>query len=467
MVGGGITGLAAAHRIVELTRELESPIEVKLLEACPRLGGTILTQEREGFLIEGGPDSFITQKPWALALCKRIGIDDALIPTNPDCRRTFVVRDGLLYPIPEGFLLLAPSRIWPFLTSGLFSWPCKLRMGLDLILPRKDHGSDGDESLASFVRRRFGQEALERVAQPMVSGIYTADPEELSLRATMPRFLEMESKYRSLILAMRRAGKGAARGKGADSGARYSLFVSFKHGMATLIDALAARLPASSVQTNAPVSRVVRDVSDWRIVLADGSSMNADGIVLACPSYVSATLLGDLDEGLSAELRAIRYASSATMTMAFRREQIAHRLDGFGFVMPAVEKRTLIAATFSSIKFAGRAPDGWVLARAFMGGALHPHVFEMGDQDLTAHVLEDLRSLIGLQGQPRFIAIHRWPQSMPQVPVGHLDRVQRIENQLRSWPGLAVAGNAYAGIGVPDCVQSGESAARRVLAQLG
>ncbi|MHC4673384.1 MAG: protoporphyrinogen oxidase [Planctomycetota bacterium] len=209
VVGGGISGLAAAHRIVELTCKSERSAEVVLLEAKDRIGGSIVTHEREGFLIEGGPDSFITAKPWGLALCKRLGIEDQLIQTNPACRRTFVVWRGRMYPIPEGFLLLAPTRIRPFIWSRLFSWPGKLRMGMDLILPAKRRGPEADESLGSFVRRRFGRQALERVAQPLVGGIYTADPDKLSLRATMPRFLEMESAYGSIIRAMRKEGKAA------------------------------------------------------------------------------------------------------------------------------------------------------------------------------------------------------------------------------------------------------------------
>jgi len=230
VIGGGVTGLAAAHRVVEVAAKTGRTIEVLLLESGARLGGTIVTTLRDGCLIEGGPDSFITQKPWALALCKRIGIDSELIPTNPACRRTFVVRAGRMHPIPEGFLLLAPSRIWPFVTSRLFSWPGKMRMGMDLILPRKQHGPDGDESLASFVRRRFGQESLERVAQPLVGGIYTADPEYLSLRTTMPRFLEMEAKHRSIIWGMLKGRKAASAAERGDSGARYSMFMSFKRG---------------------------------------------------------------------------------------------------------------------------------------------------------------------------------------------------------------------------------------------
>lgn len=487
VIGGGITGLAAAHRVIELASESGMAVELVLLEASGRLGGTILTQRRDGFLIEGGPDSFITQKPWALDLCRRLGIEDRLISTHPAYRRTFVVRDGAMHPVPEGFLLLAPTRIRPFLASPLFSWRGKLRMAMDLIIPAKQHGDDGDESLASFVRRRFGREALERVAQPLVSGIYTADPAKLSLRATMPRFLEMESAHGSLIRAMGRASRAASAEERGDSGARYSMFVSFADGMAALIDALARQIPAGVIRTGTRVRRITREGRSWRLALSEspggsvrcgvregaspdagtvsdeGASLEAEAVIVACPAHAAAELLGDVDAMLAAELGAIPYANSATLSLAMPRHQVPHPLDGFGFVVPTIERRTLIAVTFSSVKFAGRAPDGWVLMRAFLGGAMHPDVYELSDDALREAVLRDLRDLLGIWGEPRFTAVHRWPASMPQYPVGHLDRVRRIGNRLAVLPGLAVAGNALGGVGIPDCVRSGEQAAERVM----
>ncbi len=484
VVGGGITGLAAAHRAVELSRERGLPIDVQLFEAGDRLGGNIFTHQRDGFLIEAGPDAFITNKPWALDLCRRLGIAGQLVQTNPSCRRTFVVRRGVLHPVPEGFLLLAPTRIWPFITSRLFSWPGKLRMAMDMFLPARRHGSDGDESLGDFVRRRFGREALERVAQPLVGGIYTADPNTLSLRATMPRFLDMESAHGSIIRAMRREQKQRAAGfwnlwhrrptgassaetavpqAPADSGARYSLFVSFDRGMSTLVDALESRLPAGSVHRRSPVARIRREGQSWRVELADGPEMTADAVVLATPAYVSSELLSGLDPDLSADLAAIRYASSATMTLAYRRDQIRHALDGFGFVVPAAECRSLIAVTFSSVKFPKRSPEGWVLMRAFLGGAMHGQVYDLPDDALIAAVQRDLRDLIGVQESPAFIELHRWSRSMPQYPVGHLDHVRRIMARLTRWPGLRLAGNAFGGVGIPDCVHSGEVAIESLL----
>ncbi len=469
IVGGGIAGLAAAYRVIELAAAAKRPVEVRLFEATDRLGGNIVTHRRDGFLIEGGPDSFITQKPWGLALCRRLGIAEQLLPTQPQSRRTFVTRNGRLHPVPEGFLLLAPTRIMPFVTTRLFSWPGKLRMALDLVLPRRDHGTDGDESLASFVKRRFGREALDRVAQPLVGGIYTADPAELGLRATMPRFLELESAHRSIILGMRRAQKasGAATQQRKDAGVRYSMFVSFPEGMQTLTEAVAGRLPAGAVRLDARVNSVSRGTQGgWELSLADGSRERGDAVILAPPAFAAAELLKDLDAELSAELAAIRYASSATMCLAFRGDQVPHGLDGAGFVVPAVEVRTLIAVTFSSVKFAHRAPEGMVLMRAFLGGAMHPHVYAMEDADLVAGVMDDLRRLIGVRGEPLFTELHRWPRSMPQYPVNHLQRVAKMRARVSDYPGLAVAGNAFGGVGIPDCVNSAEIAAEHVMHHL-
>lgn len=470
VIGGGVAGLAAAHRLVEQARADATPLDVTILEARDRPGGSIVTHTRNGFLVEGGPDSFITQKPAAMALARRLGIDRQVIGTNPDYRRVYVVHRGKLHAIPEGFLLLAPTQVLPFVTSRLFSWPGKIRMGFDVLLPARRRGPDDDESLADFVRRRFGTEALERIAQPLVGGIYTADPEKLSLRATMPRFLDLEDKYRSVILGMR-AGMSARRKAerqqaaqrkrqpGGDSGARYSMFVSFADGMETLTNAIVARLPDGAVHTNAAVERLARDADRWRITQADGTSRHADAVILACPAFAAASMLRTIDAPLADMLDAIEYASSATLTMAFRRDQIRHALDGFGFVVPSVENRSMIAGTFGSIKFAGRAPEGHVLMRTFLGGAVQPHIYQMDDETLQRAVLRDLNELIGVQGEPVFAELHRWPRSMPQYPVGHLQHVARIHEAMRRWPHLAVAGNAYGGVGIPDCVQSGEQAA--------
>lgn len=448
IVGGGISGLAAAHRLTELNQH------VTLLESSDHLGGTIQTTHRDGFLLERGPDSFISEKPHALALAKRLGLESRLIQTNEAYRRSFIVRNGRLRAVPEGFQLLAPSRLWPFITSDIFSLAGKARMAADLLLPRKSTNGTTDESLASFVRRRLGAEALHRMAQPMVGGIYTADPETLSLRATLPRFLDMERDHRSLILAMLRQGRAQKTGT---SGARYSLFLSFDRGTQVLVDALAQT--KADIRLNTRVTALRRHSPGWTIVTATGEQIHADAVLLALPAYIAASLLIDVNKDLAMKLHAIKYASTATINFGYRRAAISHPLNGFGFVVPFVERRSLIACTFSSVKFSGRAPEDRVLLRAFAGGALQPEVFALGETEMSARVEKDLRELLGISEAPLFVEAAKWERSMAQYEVGHLDHVNEIEKIASKIPGLALAGNAYRGAGIPDCIRSGEEAA--------
>ena len=520
IIGAGVSGLAAAHRLVELCAEHERSVEVRLVEASGRAGGIIETERREGFLLEGGPDSFISEKPEALRLAERLGLASELIETNPLHRRSFVVRAGRLHPTPEGFQLLAPSRLTPFLTSKIFSWRGKARMALDLVLPRRAARHDAsfaDESLAAFVRRRLGREALERMAQPMVGGIYTADPELLSLRATMPRFLEMERRHRSLILAMWRAGRrerraqsngrdnapspqseaahtqdsahrpqggGANARAGADaasraSGARYSLFLSFAGGMQRLVERLTERLPSSSLHLNTRAESLRFDprTKQWQVRLRRQAAsesagdagerlpemLTADAVCLALPAYAAASLLSEVDGELSAELSSIAYASTATVNLAYDRAAIPHALDGFGFVSPFIEGRAVLACTFSSVKFGGRAPEGYALLRAFVGGALQPEMFALDEEAMTQAVRRDLRQLLGIERAPLFARVQKWPRSMAQYHVGHLSRLAHIRQRLDLFPTLRLAGNAYHGAGIPDCIRSGETAAEEML----
>lgn len=457
VIGGGISGLAAAHRLLEL----DPTLDLVLIEASGRLGGTLLTDQRDGFLLERGPDSFISEKPEAVALAKRLGLESRLIETNPEHRRSFIVRDGRLRPVPEGFQLLAPSRIWPFLTTDIFSLAGKARMAGDLVLPRRNTNGTNDESLASFVRRRLGREALERMAQPMVGGIYTADPETLSLRATLPRFLDMEQEHRSVILAMLRKG----RSQSGTSGARYSLFLSFDQGLQVLVNALTEAIKGCKVQLNTKVVAIERH-SGWRIETDKEKPIDADAICLAIPAYSAARLLTNVDQTLASQLNRINYASTATINLAYRREAVRHPLDGFGFVVPFVEKRSLIACTFSSVKFPGRAPEDHALLRAFVGGALQPNMFALEEAEMLHRVQNDLRDLLGITDKPLFVESSKWENSMPQYEVGHLDRVAAIETRLAQLPNLTLAGNAYRGAGIPDCIRSGETAADRLLSLL-
>ncbi|MFI5395024.1 MAG: protoporphyrinogen oxidase [Candidatus Binatia bacterium] len=459
VVGGGSAGLAAAHRLVELSRERQQPMQLTLLEAGRRLGGAIGTERTDGFVIEAGPDSFISEKPWAINLCERIGFTPRLVRTRDENRRTYVVHNGRLHSLPDGFLLLAPTQFWPLVVTRLFTWPGKLRMAMDLLLPRGPQRSD--ESLGSFVTRRLGRQALERVAQPLVGGIYTADPDDLSLAATMPRFLEMERKSRSVIWAMWTAQRRAPAATRAMSGARWSLFVSVDDGMQSLVDALAQRLPEGVVRLASAVSSVRRE-RRWKIATTTGDTVEADAVVLATPAHQSARFVTDFDPRLAGELRGIPYASSATVSLAYRNDHIPGTLDGFGFVVPLVEARSIVACTYSSIKYPGRAPEGYVLVRCFVGGAMQQSLFEQDDAAMVESVRRELRELLGITSEPLLTRIHRHAQAMPQYRVGHLERMARIDTSLAQHPGLAVAGNAYRGVGIPDCIHSGEMAAELV-----
>jgi oxygen-dependent protoporphyrinogen oxidase len=458
VVGGGVAGLSAAHRAVELARERGSTLHLTLMEARERLGGSIASERVDGFLVEAGPDSFLSEKPWALALCRRLGVEDRLVRTDDRFRKVFVWYRGRLHPLPDGFQLLAPTALRPFATSSLFSLSGKLRMALDLVLPR---GGGDDESLGAFVRRRLGAEALERVAQPLVAGIYTADPDDLSLTATMPRFLELERAQRSVILGLRRGLRRAP--LPGTSGARWSLFVTFAGGMEELVSTLAARLPGGSVALKQRVSGLERVGARWRVATAEGASVDADRVILATEAHATARLTRYLDPALATLLEEIPYASAATVSLGYRRADVPHPLDGFGFVVPRTEGKALLAGTFSSVKYPGRAPEGHVLIRGFLGGMLQGAMLAEDDDALVTRAREELRAALGVAAAPVLTRLHRWPVSMPQYRVGHLTRVETIERVVAGLPGLALAGAAYRGVGIADCVRSGEAAAQEAL----
>ncbi len=467
VVGGGIAGLSAAHRLTESGRP---GLEVTLLERSDRFGGTISTVERDGCLVELGPDSFLTSKPWLSDLAGRLGVADRIIPTASTHRRSHVVHCGKLHPLPDGFLMMAPTRLWPMATTSLFSWKGKARCVLDLVLPRGS--ATGDESLGAFVRRRFGGEVLERVVQPLIGGIYAGDPDTLSLKATIPRFFEMEQRHRSIIKAMvsqrRVAAKqreaSAGSGGSAGSGARYGELASFDRGMESIVQALLRRLPSDALHTRAEVTSLTHDGNGWNLSCDDERRFGAAGVILAMPSRHAAELLHGTDTDLYEELSAIPHASSAVMNLTYRRADVPHPLDCFGFVVPAVEDREIIACTFSSVKFPNRAPEGLVLLRVFLGGMLQQELLKAGDEVLLRIVRGELRDLMGIGNEPLHTELARYPDAMPQYLVGHGQRVERIESMLGRHPGLALAGNAYGGVGLPDCVHSGEQAAERILA---
>lgn len=461
VIGGGIAGLAAAHRIIELNNERAPDLEVLLLEASSRLGGSIATERVEDFLVEGGPDSFITEKPSALRLCERLGLTSRLVSTQSRYQKIYIVHRGKLEPLPQGFFLLAPTRLWPFIQTPLFSWAGKLRMAGELLLPRAE--TNGDESLGAFVRRRFGAEALERVAQPLVGGIYASDPDRLSLTATMPRFKEMERRRRSVILAMWTEQRRRARNRELGSGARWSLFVTLADGMQELVETLGKRLPANSIRFNATVTGMLRDENGgWRIILDNQEPISSDAVILATPAFHAGTILTSVARDAANELNQVNYASTATVNLAFRRSDFPRQPDSFGFVAPAIERRKIMACTFSSLKYPGRAPEDCVLLRAFVGGALQPELFDAADTNMEENVRGELTSLLDVTARPLFSRIRRYPRSMPQYHVGHQARVDRIEQRLKNFSTLALAGSAYHGVGISDCVRTGEEAAEKI-----
>ena len=423
VVGGGISGLAAAYRLAR------GGASVTLYEGSDRLGGVIRTERRGGYLMEGGPDCFL-DKLGIVDLCRELGLDDQLIRVRPEARRSFIVRGRRLLPIPDGLYLMAPSAMGPFVRSPVVSWPGKARMLLDLALPRRR--STGDESLASFVRRRLGREALERLAQPLLGGIYGADPERLGLAATMPQFLDMERTQRSVIRALLARRQQA-------SGARYGLFLSFRDGMQTLVDALAAHL--QDVRLGSTVSSL--------------DELEADAVCLALPLPAVGRLIA------TPPVPETPYSPSATINLGFRASQVPRLPEGAGFVVPHVEGRTIIACTFSSRKFEGRAPVGGLLLRAFAGGMLHTEVGTWPDERLISAALGDLRDLLGLEGEPAEAWVSRFPAGLPQYELGHADAVEAFRAALPAH--LAVVGNGYAGVGVPDCAAGGFAAADRLL----
>lgn len=465
IIGAGISGLAAAYRLTrpEFCGDLDP--EVLLLERSSRAGGVISTYELEDYTLELGPDMFQTAKPEAIDLCKEIGLGDHIVSTNEGNRRTFIAYGGQLHALPEGFNMLAPSQLGPFFSSSLLSFGGKLRMAADLLIPKRTDG--GDESLAQFVRRRFGQEALDRIAQPMVGGIYTADPEVLSLQATLPRFLEMEQKHSSIIRALmqdKKNGNGASNGA-SDAGCRYSTFASLSRGLGMMVERLVGSVPPDTLHFQCPIIAVEKGTrgKQFDVVVANGTVVPADAVILSTPSFASAEMIHQLDAEASNDLKRIQYASSAVMNLIYNRADIPHPLDGFGFVIPQVEKRTIMACSFASVKFPGRCPAEKAVLRVFVGGALQQDVFELTDEQIECLMWEDLHTYLGLKSVPLLSLITRYQRAMPQYHLGHIDLVKGIREKLSRYPGIALAGGAYDGVGIPDCIRSGNEAAKAIV----
>ena len=465
VIGGGVSGLTAAYRLHEEARERGLKLDVKLLEASDHLGGVIRTVDHGDCLLELGPDCFASNKPAGLEMTTELGLDDELIETNPAHRRSFILHKGKLKPLPQGFFLLAPMSVGALLKTSVISWPGKFRMALELLKGKKK--TPGDESLADFVVRRFGKEALDRIAQPMIAGIYTADPLKLSLEATFPAFLEMEQEYGSVIKALRtKHKKTAKKGDARPAGPRYSLFVTFKRGMRVLTEALEAKLPEGCARKGVEVRSITRNGDGWRVELAGGESMDAAAVISALPAPRAAAIVEAANPALAGTLNSIPYAGAAVVNFIFERGQVKHPMDGIGCVIPAVEGRRIIAFSFSSVKFEGRAPEGKAIVRVFMGGALQPQLAAKSEEELTQIALEELRSLLGVEGEPLHSAVSRHGGAMAQYHIGHLEKVAKAKEQAAEMAGYALIGNGFDGIGIPDCIRNARAAAAEIVAEI-
>jgi protoporphyrinogen/coproporphyrinogen III oxidase len=449
IVGGGIAGLAAAFELQQ------RGISATVLEAADRPGGVIVTERLDGWVIDGGPDALLVQKPGAMALCRDLGLEPRLVSTLTP-RTAFVLRDGRLHAIAEGSFLGFPLRFGALARASLFSVGGRLRMAAEMFVPRRDRDDgDADESIAAFVRRRFGDEAVDYLAEPLLAGIHAGDAERLSMRALFPRLLDAERQAGSVLQSFR-----ALRITPSPRGA----FVSLPGGTGELVSAVTAALSPGTLTLRARVHELRRTghgVSSYG-VSSDAGSVNARAVVLATPAYVAAGLLRKFDASLSALCEQIPYASTATVALGYRRDQVAHPLRGTGFVVPRVERMALMAGTWVSSKWPERAPADHVLLRGFLGGGRDPHRLDRADDELVALVREELSDLLGIRGEPVLTRLFRWTRQSPQYEVGHLQRVAAIDERLSAIPGLFVTGSGFRAIGIPDCISDGRETAARV-----
>jgi protoporphyrinogen/coproporphyrinogen III oxidase len=461
IIGGGIAGLSAAWA-VEKARRAGQEIEYALLEAGPRLGGVIGSEVVDGCVIEGGPDSFLTEKRAAAQLCRELGIGDQLLPSNDAERKTYILVRNRLIPLPDGLMFMIPTKLAPTAFTRLFSLGTKIRMAREYLLPPAP--ATQDESVAAMTRRHFGQETVDRLVSPLLSGVYGGDASQLSVRAVLPRMVEMEQNYGSLTRAMLAARKRAPNPAGKPAGPPPSLFTTLRGGMSQMVDATAAQLVSSSVRLDAPVHGLGRSNGggSWTVESTYGREQ-FDAVILALPAWASAKLLYLIDHPLSEALIGIPYSSSITVAMGYERSELAKLPPGFGFLVPATEKRRMLACTFVHTKFSGRVPEGKGLLRCFLGGAGNDALLDEDDEHLTRMVLQELDEILRLKAQPQFVRIQRCRRGMAQYGVGHLERIQLVRDRIAAIPGLALAGNAYQGIGVPDCIRTGQEAAESVL----
>ncbi|MDQ7824568.1 MAG: protoporphyrinogen oxidase [Candidatus Eremiobacteraeota bacterium] len=453
VIGGGIAGLAALYFFQGL-----SPGPSLLLEARDRTGGNILTEQLDGFLVEGGPDCFLASKHWTLALARKLGVEALM--TRPDMNRTFILSGGRLHPIPRGLFLMVPTSFFPLLFSPLITCRGKLRMAMDFFIPPRREKSD--ESLQSFVERRLGREALEKIAEPLIAGIHASVPDRLSIKSAFPSFVEMEEKHGSLIRGALVRKRSTILPEG------LSFFMSFREGLGELTSRLAAGFPPESVRCATKVrSLKAGKEGGYEIATEGGEHLEARTVILATPAYESSRLLEGLDTGLARELSAIPYTSTATVSLGYRESDLSHRLNGYGFVIPRREERRIMACTWTSSKFLHRTPQGHALLRVFLGGTHHGEWTQMDDDEIYRMIGEELRDIMGISATPVLRRLYRWKDAMPQYVVGHQAAMARIDELAVLHKGLYLAGSAYRGIGIGDCIREGEEAAGKAFHYLG
>lgn len=468
IVGGGISALACAVTLKE------KGFDFTVFEKEDFAGGKLFTEKIGNLTVEGGPDSYLPEKFWSVQLIKKVGLAKEMLCSNDEFKGTFIYSGGRLHPLPEGVMLMVPTMIMPLAKSSLLSWPGKIRMGMELFVPpRKDLK---DESLAEFVTRRLGRECLEKIAEPLVAGIHTSNPDNMSVLATFPRFVDMERKSGSLIKGMLDAMKNMRSQNpsgspsalpSAPSGAppcapKMSYFMSLKEGMQELVHGCVAYIGEKRVKTGTAVVSVVKRDNRYRLTFGDGSTADFDAVVLATPAYVTQDILKDADEKLCGKLSAIEWSSSATVSIGFRKNDIKKPLPGFGFIIPRVENRKINACTWSSVKWSHRAPEDTVLIRSFVGGGHHEELVSLGNNELLNTVLEELGEVAGIKATPVFSKVYRWFRGMPKYTVGHLERIAAINAHVKEHRGLFLIGCSYRGIGIGDCVKSGFDAAAAI-----
>ena len=447
IIGGGISGLTVAYMLAKAGRA------VTLIEREAVLGGLLQTRLMEGCVVEGGPDSFLAAKPAATELIREVGLGADLISSNDHQRITYIRRHGRMVPMPDGLMMMVPTKIWPLVTTPLLGWSTKIRMGLEYFR-RPPSAELPERSVADFVRDHYGQEAVDYLAEPLLSGVYGGDPADLSVNSTLPRFVELERKYGSLTrgtLAARRDHPPAAG----------SLFRTLKGGLHDLVRALEARMSGVD-RLRGPVEQV-RAVPNGYEVLLNGEWLTTRHLVIATPAWAAADLLGSVAPELQHLLSHVDYSSSMTVALGYRDADLAQPLTGFGFLVPARERQSLVACTYVGRKFPHRTPEGMSLLRCFLGGAGRAAVLTQSDEEVTAATRADLERLLGITAQPAFCSISRWPRSMAQYTVGHAGRMREVAERVAQHPGLHLIGNAYRGIGIPDCIQlARETAAEMV-----